>query len=358
MKYIVLFLFLLATLIGACGPDEQTPVQYDPSLYSLDFGTFPNPNLPVDNLPTNAGVQLGRMLFYEKALSKDGSMACADCHLQKDLFSDIRQFSIGVEDLPGKRQAMPVFNLAWHKNGLFWDGRAPLVRDQALKPIQDPLEMNETLDNAVAKLKAIKKYRDQFVRAFGDDTITADRIGLAIEQFEFTMISNDSKYDRFLLGEMALTDSEERGRILFFREFDPFIGQKGGECFHCHGGFNFTNDQFMNNGLDDDSGFTDLGRFMVTNDPPDKARFKVPSLRNIAFTPPYMHDGRFSTLEEVIEHYATGVKPSSTLDDLLFHNIEPDGLQLTTQDKADLVQFLKTLTDENLSSDDRFSDPF
>lgn len=125
MKYIVLFLFLLATLIGACGPDEQTPVQFDPSLYSLDFGTFPNPNLPADNLPTNAGVQLGRMLFYEKALSKDGSMACADCHLQKDLFSDIRQFSIGVEELPGKRQAMPVFNLAWHKNGLFWDGRAP-----------------------------------------------------------------------------------------------------------------------------------------------------------------------------------------------------------------------------------------
>ena len=150
----------------------------------------------------------------------------------------------------------------------------------------------------------------------------------------------------------------DRGRVLFFREFDPFIGQKGGECFHCHGGFNFTNDQFMNNGLDDDSGFTDLGRFIVTNEPQDKARFKVPSLRNISFTPPYMHDGRFSTLEEVIEHYATGVKPSSTLDDLLFHNIEPDGLQLTAQDKADLVQFLKTLTDENLSSDVRFSNPF
>lgn len=114
----------------------------------------------------------------------------------------------------------------------------------------------------------------------------------------------------------------------------------------------------MNNGLDDDSGFTDLGRFIVTNEPQDKARFKVPSLRNISFTPPYMHDGRFSTLEEVIEHYATGVKPSSTLDDLLFHNIEPDGLQLTAQDKADLVQFLKTLTDENLSSDVRFSNPF
>lgn len=345
-------------MIVACGPDEETKVQYDPTLYSLDFGSFPNPDLPADNITTIAGAELGRMLFYEKALSKDGSMACADCHLQKDMFSDIRQFSIGVENMPGKRQAMPVFNLAWHKNGMFWDGRSPKVRDQALKPIQDPLEMNETLENVVAKLSAMKTYRDQFIRAFGDDTITAERIGLAIEQFEFTMISNHSKYDRFENGEIVLSESEERGRVLFFREFDPFTGQMGGECFHCHGGFNFTNDQFMNNGLDGELEFTDLGRFMVTNDPIDKARFKVPSLRNVALTPPYMHDGRFATLEEVIEHYATGVKSSPTLDELLFRNIEPMGLQLTSQDKADLVEFLRTLTDDHFSTDDRFSSPF
>jgi len=181
---------------------------------------------------------------------------------------------------------------------------------------------------------------------------------LAIEQFEFTMISNHSKYDRFENGEIVLSESEERGRVLFFREFDPFTGQMGGECFHCHGGFNFTNDQFMNNGLDGELEFTDLGRFMVTNDPIDKARFKVPSLRNVALTPPYMHDGRFATLEEVIEHYATGVKSSPTLDELLFRNIEPMGLQLTSQDKADLVEFLRTLTDDHFSTDDRFSSPF
>ena len=358
MKTIVYSLLFLGIILTSCGPDEEPQVEYDATQYAFDFGHFPNPNLPPDNLPTNAGVQLGRMLFYEKALLNDGSIACADCHQQKDVFSDIRQFSLGVGDLEGKRQAMPVFNLAWHKNGMFWDGRSPLVRDQALKPIQDPLEMNETLENVVAKLSAMKAYRDQFIRAFGDDTITSERIGLAIEQFEFIMISNNSKFDQFQKGEAMLTESEERGRILFFQELDPFLNQKGGECFHCHGGFNFTNDLYMNNGLDTDAGFTDLGRFAVTNDPLDKARFKVPSLRNVALTPPYMHDGRFETLEEVIEHYATGVNTSSTLDELMFHNIEPGGLQLTEQDKADLVAFLKALTDETFLNDARFSSPF
>src|SRR3990170_5931195 len=155
MKEVVFAFLILVIIFSGCGPDEELAI-FDPAPYEMQFGRFPNPNLPADNLPTKAGVQLGRMLFYEKALSKDGSMACADCHLQKDMFSDIRQFSIGVEDLPGKRQAMPLFNLAWHKNGLFWDGRAPLVRDQALKPIQDPLEMNETLENVVTKLSAMK----------------------------------------------------------------------------------------------------------------------------------------------------------------------------------------------------------
>lgn len=354
----LLYSILFITLLISCGPDEEPQVVIDPTLYAMDFGNFPNPEFPADNIPTNAGVELGRMLFYEKSLSKTGTMSCADCHQQKDMFSDIRQFSIGVEELPGKRQAMPIFNLAWHKNGMFWDGRAPLVRDQALKPIQDPLEMNETLENVVAKLNAQKKYRDQFVRAFGDDVITSERIGIAIEQFEFIMISNNSKFDKFQKGEVALNESEERGRILFFQEFDPFIGQKGGECFHCHGGFNFTNDQFMNNGLDSDVEFTDLGRFEVSHDALDKARFKVPSLRNIALTPPYMHDGRFETLEEVIEHYATGVKQSSTMDELLFHNVEPGGLQLTQQDKDDLVAFLNALTDETFLNDERFSSPF
>ena len=298
------------------------------------------------------------MLFYEKTLSKDGSMSCADCHIQQDMFSDIRQFSIGVDDLPGKRQAMALFNLAWHRHGMFWDGRSASLRDQALKPIQDPLEMNETLENVVAKLESQKTYKEQFIRAFGDDTITAERIGLAIEQFEVTLISNNSKFDKFQRGEVQLTDSEERGRVLFFQEVDPFLGQKGGECFHCHGGFNFTNDQFMNNGLDAENDFTDLGRFEVTNDPMDRAKFKVPSLRNIELTAPYMHDGRFATLDEVVEHYNTQVKNSSTVDEVLFHSLEPGGLQLTQQEKQDIIAFLKTLTDHTFRVTEQFSSPF
>lgn len=357
MKKIIFPFIILSVVLAGCGEDDPVAV-YDPAPYVLQFAGFPNPDLPADNLPTNTGVELGRMLFYEKALSKDGSMSCADCHVQNDMFSDIRQFSIGVDDLPGKRQAMAIFNLAWHRNGMFWDGRSPSVRDQALKPIQDPLEMNETLENVVAKLTAQQKYRDAFIRAFGDDSITSDRIALAIEQFEFTMISNNSKFDQFQRGQVTLTESEERGRVLFFREVDPFQGIKGGECFHCHGGFNFTNDQFMNNGLDAEADFSDMGRFEVTDDSLDRARFKVPSLRNIALTAPYMHDGRFNTLEEVLDHYNTGVNASYTLDDLMFRNLEPGGLQLTEMEKADIIAFLKTLTDQNYLIDERFSSPF
>ncbi len=346
-------------LFAACRPDDpvEQPATYDPTPYTLKIGDFPTPDLPADNKPTVAGVQLGRMLFYEKNLSKDGSQACADCHKQEDAFSDIRQFSIGVEKLAGKRQAMAVMNLAWHQNGLFWDGRSPHVRDQALKPIQDPLEMNETLPNAVAKIAGEKKYTDQFIRAFGDAAVTSERIGLAIEQFEFTMISNNSKYDQSLRGTTALTAAEERGRKLFFAEFDPSGLNRGAECFHCHAGHNFTNDEFMNNGLDTDAGMTDEGRKNVTNASADRGRFKTPSLRNIALTPPYMHDGRLATLEAVMDHYNTGVKNSSTIEFLLQYNLQPGGLGLTTQEKADLVAFLKTLTDTEFLTNAAYAKP-
>ena len=357
MKNILLLLCCVNLL--ACQPDAPVdlPVTYDPTPFQLNTGAFPAPALPADNPLTVAGVQLGRMLFYEKMLSKDGSQACADCHLQQDAFSDVRRFSIGVEGLPGKRQAMAVMNLAWHRNGLFWDGRAPLLRDQALKPIQDPLEMNETLPNAVSKLAAEKTVTDQFIRAFGDATVTPERIGLALEQFMLSMVSNHSKYDWWKAGTAALTESEERGRVLFFAEFDPFGSERGAECFHCHGGFNFTNDQFRNNSLDADADQQDEGRRKVTMSPADQAKFKVPSLRNIALTAPYMHDGRFSTLEEVIDHYNTGVKQSTTLDELMQFNLQPGGLQLTAQDKADLIAFLKTLTDETFLTNAAYAKP-
>ncbi|MBK8298691.1 MAG: c-type cytochrome [Saprospiraceae bacterium] len=292
----------------------------------------------------------------KKKLSKDLTQACADCHAQKDAFTDIRPFSIGVEKMEGGRNAMPIFNLAFHNNGFFWDGRAPLLRDQALKPIQDPLEMNETLPNMVSKLQSDKKYADQFIRAFGNDTVSSLKVSLALEQFMMTIVSHDSKYDQYLKGEVGFTPEELRGKDLFFAETDPLNNLKGAECFHCHGGYNFTNNDYMNNGLDEEGNFIDLGRFNVTKKDLDKATFKVPSLRNIALTPPYMHDSRFKTLEEVIDHYNSNVKKSSTTTEFLQNNFS--GLNLTAQDKKDLIAFLKTLNDPTYINNPEYANPF
>ncbi|MEZ4805695.1 MAG: cytochrome c peroxidase [Bacteroidia bacterium] len=297
------------------------------------------------------------MLFYEKLLSSDESMSCASCHNQKTAFSDTNRFSIGVQGMPGGRQAMAVFNMAWNRNEFFWDGRAHLLRNQSLMPIQDKLEMNETLPNVIAKLKADSKYPQQFKNAFGSEEITAEKMSKAMEQFMNSIVSYNSKFDRFKAGLDTLTKEEERGRFLFFTEYNPaFPNATGADCEHCHGGPNFENNRYMNNGLDDNASITDIGRQKVTNRPMDKAAFKVPSLRNIALTPPYMHDGRFKTLEEVVDHYNL-VKASSTLDPS-FQQQLPNGLELTPEDKKALVAFLKTLTDEVFINDPRYSSPF
>lgn len=362
LRYLLLFSLLTTLVLVACGDDDgpvgELPV-YDDTPYVLFYGSnLPAPQLPADNPLTEQKVLLGRMLFYETMLSKDGSQACASCHLQTDGFSDPNRFSIGVEGLPGKRQAMPIFNMAWHSNQFFWDGRANLLRDQALKPIEDPLEMNETLENVIAKLSDSKMYRDQFVRAFDSEEITEEKMALALEQFMLSIVSYQSKYDRYLAGEVALTESEERGRILFETEYNPFFPEfSGADCAHCHGGKNFENDQYMNNGLDSDADFTDLGREMVTQNAADRAKFKVPSLRNVAITAPYMHDGRFQTLEQVVDHYNQGIRNSSTVDPTV-ENTRETGLFLTPQDKMDLVNFLHTLTDEVMMSEPAYQSPF
>ncbi len=359
MNKLIYTLFIGLVILGACIEDPKPTIELDESPYVLEYGALPIPDLPLDNALTIQGVQLGRMLFYETLLSKDNSQSCASCHSQQDAFSDTLQFSIGVEDLPGKRQAMPVFNLAWHNNEFFWDGRANLLRDQALKPIEDPLEMNETLDNVILKLSNTQEYKDQFTRTFGSDEITSDKMALALEQFMLSVVSYESRYDQYKAGQIAFTESEERGRILYETEYNPFFPElSGADCVHCHGGANFENDQYMNNGLDTDDDITDEGRELVTGLSSDKAKFKVPSLRNIELTPPYMHDGRFKTLEEVIDHYDNGIHPSSTLDPALLQVLDNGGLKLTEQDKIDLKNFLLTLTDEQLVQNPTYSDPF
>ena len=358
VRCLILFSSFLLFLMAACGSDESPDIAWDDTPYVLDYGHFPAPDLPVDNPLTVQGVALGKMLFFEKMLSKDGTQSCGSCHRQMDGFSDSLRFSIGVEGLPGGRQAMPIFNMGWHRNEFFWDGRADLLRDQSLLPIQDPLEMNETLENVLTKLSAEQMYKDQFVRAFGSREITAEKMSLAMEQFMLSIVSHDSKYDDFLKGDASLSASEERGRMLFETEYNQFFPDlSGADCAHCHGGINLENDQYMNNGLDTEATMDDIGRQTVTQDIRDMGRFKVPSLRNIAVTAPYMHDGRFATLEEVVDHYDHGIRKSPSLDPALLNTTET-GLMLTAQDKEDLVNFLKTLTDETFRNNPEYHSPF
>ena len=354
--YLLFFITTFIVAIHSCKKDpEATEVPDAP--YSLDIGAFPSPTIASDNTLTREGVKLGRMLFYDKILSRTNTQACASCHVQQFAFNDTAKFSIGVNNLQGKRNAMSVFNMAWNTNQFFWDGRANLLRHQSLEPIQDNLEMDETLANVVSKLQAGSIYPNQFKRAFGTTKIDTILVSKALEQFMNSIVSNQSKYDDYLAGKTTLTTQEERGRFLFFTEYNPaFPLASGADCQHCHGGANFENDNYMNNGIDDDMGITDIGRQKVTNNTNDKAKFKVVSLRNVELTAPYMHDGRFATLEQVIDHYNL-VKNSNTLD-ASFQQQLPNGLQLAASDKQALVAFLKTLTDQKLLTNPALKNPF
>lgn len=310
---------------------------------------FPRPILPRDNPLTKEGVALGEQLFHDTRLSINNTQSCASCHAREHALADPRQFSAGAEGKTGKRNAMAIFNLAWH-DGFFWDGRAKTLRQQVLMPVQDKVEMHETLESVTAKLENDAAMRKTFAKAFGSPGVTADRMARALEQFILTQISQNSKFDRAARKVATLTQEEARGLQLFTTEFDPARGLRGADCFHCHGGTLFSNHKFTNNGLV--LAADDVGRMAVTGVEGDRGKFKTPSLRNIALTAPYMHDGRFKTLEEVVEHYSTGVRKTPTLDPNLAKH--PDaGIQLSAEDKKALVAFLKTLTDEDFTNTDR-----
>ena len=329
--------------IGGAAPVKPLymPGKFTPYRFTMS-GTFPMPDLPRDNPLIEERVALGRALFNETALSRDGTISCATCHVPASAFTDPRRFSVGVRGQVGTRNAMPLFNLAW-KTSYFWDGRAPSLRAQALVPIQDHTEMDETPDRVTAKLAATKEYPPRFAAAFGSPEITAEKLGLAIEQFLLTLTACDAKFDRALRGKAALSDDEKRGFELFMTEFDPRTGQRGADCFHCHGGPLFSDHQFHNNGLAPAG--DDPGRLRITTLESDRGKFATPSLRNVSRTGPYMHDGRFATLGEVVAHYSTGIRRSPTLDPNLAKHPE-GGLQLSDADQRALVAFLGTLTDE------------
>ncbi|MEY2905005.1 MAG: hypothetical protein RJA52_1021 [Bacteroidota bacterium] len=357
-----IFIFILIILVGGCQKETiliEDPLlkpiggNFDPSPVSIEV-PFWMPPLPQfqGNPNTAEGIELGRMLFYDPIMSKDSTISCASCHQQQFAFSDPKQFSLGVRGLQGKRNSMAIINLAYNTNGFFWDGRAPSLQAQAIHPIEDPLEMNETWDNVVKKLANHPDYPKRFRAAFGIQTpseISREHVIKAITQFERTLISADSRFDKVVWKNQGwLTDEELRGKQLFFFEESQLLEHPG--CSHCHFDPLFTDNTFRNNGLD--KTFTDMGRGIFTQNISDNGKFRVPTLRNIALTAPYMHDGRFQTLEEVLEHYSRGGHGVSNED----VNIRP--FPLSDQDKKDLIAFLATLTDTSFIQNPAFSNPF
>ncbi len=302
---------------------------------------------------------MGKHLFWEKKLSRNNIVSCGACHFPSASFSDNARFSVGLNGDLTDRNSMPLVNMAW-QNDFFWDGREVSLEDQLFEPVRNPIEMDLTWPEAEERIGSDPNYQDMFLAAFGTPCVDSVRITKAIAQFVRTMISGRSRFDRaYRYGELQLTQSELRGLELFLAEGgDPNIypgGQNGGDCFHCHGGglVQFTDFQFHNNGID--SVFSDLGRGGVTGNWFEEGHFKTPTLRNIALTAPYMHDGRFETLHEVVEHYNSGGHPSPTLDPLM--KFEGEGLGLSPQDVDDLVNFLESLTDEEFVNNPDFQDP-
>ncbi|RZP13946.1 MAG: cytochrome-c peroxidase [Flavobacteriales bacterium] len=354
MRY---FLILLSTcfFLSCSGSDDR--MNYVPTPVNLEIPPLFNslllpPSVPTDNPQTIEGIALGRKLFYEPLLSNDGTQACANCHLAEKSFSDPNRFSTGITGEMGTRNAMPIVNLAWNfQNRFLWDGGAYSLEDQVDDPIENPIEMNNTWPNVVATLQATSEYPDLFEQAFGTTTITREFVAKAIAQFERTLISGNSRFDQYLLGDNnAITAQEING-------FNVFMDENRGDCFHCHGNeFNplWTNNAFHNNGLD--ASFEDLGLGGVTGDPLDYGKFKSPTLRNLAYTAPYMHDGRFATLDEVINHYSEGLVYSNTIDPLM-KNIAEGGAQLTDSDKADLKAFLLSLSEPGFTTNPAFLNP-
>ncbi len=327
-----------------------TPVNLEiPALFN---SLLLSPSVPTNNPQTLEGIALGRKLFYEPLLSNDGTQACANCHLAENSFTDPNRFSTGITGEMGTRNAMPIVNLAWNfQNRFLWDGGASSLEDQVDDPIENPIEMNNTWPNVVATLQATSDYPNLFEQAFGTPVITREFVVRAIAQFERTLISGNSRFDQYLLGDNnAVTAQEING-------FNVFMDENRGDCFHCHGNeFNplWTNNAFHNNGLD--SSFEDLGLGGFTGDPLDYGKFKSPSLRNLAYTAPYMHDGRFATLDEVINHYSEGLVYSNTIDPLM-KNIAEGGAQLTDSDKADLKAFLLSLSEPEFTTNPAFLNP-
>lgn len=356
MKYLLL-IFVGFVFFFSCKKDK---VGYEPTPYQLEIPShFPAMQIPEDNPMTVEGVELGRFLFYETKLSGDNSMSCATCHAPSSAFSDPNQFSTGIEGIEGRRNSMTLINLGWN-DFFFWDGRAKTLEEQILLPVKDPIEMHETWPRAMSKLNGDVDYRNRFYKAFGTDKADSSHAAKAIAQFLRTMISGKSKFDVMYKFENNIPLSASEQAIYSsitaseWGGYDLFRSLNGADCFHCHNGPLMQVKKFSNNGLD--ATFTDLGRGEVTGNSNDNGKFKVPTLRNIEFSAPYMHDGRFSTLDDVINHYSHFIQISPTIDPLI-EFAGQGGVQLDAQEKDLIKQFLLTLSDEEFINNPAFKAP-
>ena len=325
---------------------------------------------PLDNEMTVEGVLLGRHLFFDSILSADSTKSCGSCHGVSGHFTDNLATSPGIDGINGRRSSMSLVDLVYANKGLFWDGRSSTLEDQALLPVEDPIELHDTWDNVEEKLRRSDIYPNLFRRAFGiGETcdITRDLAARAIAQFERSVISmGNSRFDQvFYRLEGFFTDPELRGKRFFFDEDYDGSFLPDAECFHCHSLPIFTDNSYRNNGLtfftdETEMDLEDKGRYEVTKNEEDIGKFRVPSLRNVEFTAPYMHDGRFETLEEVLDHYICGIQQSPTLDVLITNHCDPEDpvLFIDEQGKRDIVAFLKTLSDTTFFSNPEYQSPF
>lgn len=334
--------FLLLAGISACRKNTDTDplVSSEPTAYDLDYPShFPPMPIPSNNPMTKEGVLLGRYLYYDNLLSLNGpksGLSCSSCHNQALSFSTNGSGT----------SVLPHVNLGWNKSFL-WNGKVEGTMEDIMR-----FEVEEFFQTNLDALRNDPKYPSLYRNAFGSEEITYERTEFALAQFFRSLVSYKSEYDRVILmqGVDTYSDDEADGYLIFFSE--------KGDCFHCHSSTLLSDNSFRNIGLDSVFTGDNLGRYTVSQNPADIGKFKVPTLRNIALTAPYMHDGRFSTLEEVIDHYNTGVKKSPTLDPIMTKPGKELGLQLSVQEKKSLVAFLKTLTDTAFTSDKNHSSPF
>ncbi|NQX76409.1 cytochrome c peroxidase [Gilvibacter sp.] len=355
-QFYILFLIVLLSACGENEPYEDAPVAEDPLEETLEVDValtleIPDyfPDLTYDlsqNPPTQNGFVLGKKLFYDGRLASDGVVSCGFCHIQAFAFTHHTHItSHGVNGAIGKRNAQPLHNLAFMQE-FTWDGAAGHLDAQPIIPITAEVEMNNTFNNIVTTLSQDPEYVEMFAAAFDNGQIDPDNILKALSQFMLMMVSADSKYDRFLRNDGTTLTSDETAGLGLFEA----------KCSSCHSGVLQTDQTYRNNGLSIDPEFNDIGRYRVTGQPSDSLKFKVPSLRNIEATFPYMHDGRIPDLEAVLDHYSDGIVDSPTLDPLLRNADGSLGIPLTEAEKAQIIAFLKTLTDDNFIFDDRFAE--